>query len=150
MKRLALLCVVAVGFMLAISLPGIPSEASASEPTPAVAPDSGLSKSQALAQELKLLQDGLAVKEAELATLRHKWTVSKGRTPTKEEIAEFEKKRAKGAVKVEDNPYINKSALSTPARKRAAYHAELDAIAKDKAAIALLEQEIAALKEAKL
>jgi hypothetical protein len=144
MKKLCACCVVAVGFLLAIGLSGVQSEASVSEETPAAAPAGGLSKSQALAREVKLLQEGLAVKEAELATLRHKWTVSKGRTPTKEEILEFEKERAKGAVKVDDNPYVNKSALSTPARKRAAYFAKLDAITKDKAAIALLEQEIAA------
>jgi hypothetical protein len=101
---------------------------------------------QALAQELKSLQDGLAAKQVELAKLRHKWMVSKGRTPSKEEIAEFEKLQAKGSAKFEDNPYINKSPLSSPGRWRVAYREKLAEIDKDKEAIALLEQKIDALK----
>jgi hypothetical protein len=103
-------------------------------------------KYQILMQELKMLQEGLAVKQAELAKLRHKWTVNKGRTPTKEELKEFEEKRAKGVVKVEDNPYVNKSPLSSPGRWREAYYEKLAEINKDKERSICLEQEIDALK----
>ena len=101
---------------------------------------------QALAQQLKSLQDGLAAKQVELATLRHKWVVSKGRTPSPQEIADFEKKLASGDAKAEDNPYVNKSPLSSPGRWRLAYHEKLAEIEDDKAAITLLGQQIEALK----
>jgi hypothetical protein len=104
-------------------------------------------KYQSLVQELKILQDGLAVKQAELAKLRHKWTVNKGRTPTADEIKTFEEKRAKGAVKVGDNPYINKNPLSSPGRWRAAYYEKLAEINRDKERSIRLEQELDALKQ---
>lgn len=51
-----------------------------------------------------MLQDELSVKMEELVRLRRRWSASKGRIPTREEIEEFEKKRAKGEAKAEDNP----------------------------------------------
>jgi Tfp pilus assembly protein FimV len=106
----------------------------------------GTSRHQDLAQRLKELQDALSAKEAELARLRHRWVVLKGRTPSAEEIKEFEKKRAKGEAKAEDNPYSNKSPLGAPGSARVAYYAKLSEIRKDKEAIARLQQELAALK----
>ena len=113
--------------------------------TQAAQPDQ-IAKSESLTQEVKKLQQELAVKQEELGKLRHKWAVNKGRTPTKQEIADFEEKRAKGAVKVEDNPYINKSPISSPGRWRAAYYAKLAEIDQVKERLVLLEQELAALK----
>jgi hypothetical protein len=103
-------------------------------------------KYQSLVQELKVLRDGLTEKQAELVKLRHKWTVSKGRTPTEQEVKDFEAKRAKGEVTVEDNPYVNKSAISSPARARAAYYQKLAEIKKDRERVLHLEQELDALK----
>jgi hypothetical protein len=102
---------------------------------------------QALDQELKMLRDGIAVKEAELARLHHKWTVNKGRTPPADEVKAFEAKRAKGPVKVEDNPYINKNPLSSPGRWRAAYYEKLADVNKDKERANSLEKELDALKQ---
>ena len=102
-------------------------------------------KRQSLVLELKALQEGVAVKEAELAKLRHKWMISKGRTPTEEEVKEFEKKRAKGEATAEDNPYVNKNPLSTPARWRAAYYKKLAEVKKAKEQVLRLEQELGAL-----
>jgi len=104
-------------------------------------------KHQALDQELKMLRDGLKVKEAELARLRHKWTVNKGRTPTADEIKTFEAKRAKGPVKVEDNPFVNNNPLSSPGRWRAAYYKKLAEVNKDKERANSLEKELDALKQ---
>jgi hypothetical protein len=106
----------------------------------------GNAKYQSLVQEIKMLQEGLIVKQAELAKLRHKWTVSKGRKPTEEELKEFEEKRAKGEGKVEDNPYVNKTPLSSPARWRAAYYEKLAEITKDRERLIRLEQELDAQK----
>ncbi|WP_298439692.1 hypothetical protein [Geobacter sp.] len=102
-------------------------------------------KRQSLVLELKALREGVAAKQAELAKLRHKWMVSKGRTPTEEEVKEFEKKRARGEATAEDNPYVNRNPLSSPARWRAAYYEKLAEIKKEKERAALLEQELGAL-----
>lgn len=125
-------------------------EARSAQPAPAdsaagVESKDGNAKRQGLVLELKALQDGVAAKRAELAKLRHKWMVSKGRTPTEEEVKEFEEKRAKGKATAEDNPYVNKNPLSSPARWRAAYYEKLAEIKKEKERAALLEQEIDAL-----
>jgi peptidoglycan hydrolase CwlO-like protein len=141
MKRLSAVCVVILSLAV-VSLAGVQTAQSESEP---VVSAQGNQKLKALVQELKQLQEGLAAKEAELATLRHKWIVNKGRKPTKEELAEFEEKRKKGKLKPEDNPYINKSPLSSPARARAAYHEKKAEIEKDKARAALLQEQINAL-----
>jgi hypothetical protein len=103
-------------------------------------------KIQNLDKEVKLLQEGLEVKQAELAKLRHRWMVNKGRTPSADEIKDFEAKRAKGEDKLEDNPYVNKNALSSPSRWRAAYYEKLAEINKDKERLNLLEQELDSLK----
>ncbi|GFO68286.1 hypothetical protein GMLC_18650 [Geomonas limicola] len=104
------------------------------------------SRSEALALELKTLKDALPAKQAELAKLRHRWLVAKGRTPTAAEIKEYEKKRAKGKVTVEDNPYVTKTPLSNPAPYRAAYYKKLEEVTRDEEEIARLEQQLAALK----
>jgi hypothetical protein len=102
---------------------------------------------QSLVQELNTLRDGLAVKQAELDKLRHKWTVNKGRMPTAAEIKKFEEKRAKGPVTVEDNPFINKNPLSSPSRFRAAYFKKLAEINDDEVRVKMLEKELDALKQ---
>lgn len=95
---------------------------------------------------LKTLREALTEKRTELAKLHHKWMVSKGRTPTKEELKEFEKKRAKGEVKTEDNPYVNKTPLSSPGHWRAAYYQKLEEIKKEEEREKLLELELDGLK----
>ena len=128
-----------------LATPGAQSLSPASDPAGA-ADKSGTSDYFALTKELQQIQAGLGSKQLELEQLHHKWLVSKGRTPTGKEIQEFEAKRAKGEAKAEDNPYVNKSALSTPARRRAAYYAKLAEITRDKERSASLKQQIEALK----
>ncbi|WP_136514605.1 DUF4124 domain-containing protein [Geomonas edaphica] len=99
-----------------------------------------------LEEELKRLKGALPLKKEELSRLQHKWMVSKGRTPTAKEIAEFEKKRAKGKVTYADNPYVNKSPLSSTIPARVAYRNKLEEVQKDEARVAQLEQELQALK----
>ena len=101
---------------------------------------------EGVAQELKTLREGLAAKKTELAQLRHKWTVTKGRVPTEKELKEFEKKKAKGEAKPEDNPYYNKSPLSSPGRWREAYYKKLEEVRKDEERAATLERELEGLK----
>ena len=124
-----------------------PSEAPASpEPASAVtagAADVTRDKEQArLTQELKTLQERLAVKKKELARLHHKWSVAKGRTPSEKEIEEFEEKRAQGKATYKDNPYVNKNALSSPVPARVAYFKKLEEVRKDEERIRQLEQEL--------
>ena len=94
------------------------------------------------AQELKALQESLAVKKKELARLHHKWTVAKGRVPSKEELKEFEEKRAKGKATMEDNPYINKKPLSSPGLSRQAYYQKLEEVRQDEAWLRQLGQDL--------
>jgi hypothetical protein len=146
-KLLFAICIAAIALCL-------PLPVTEAQSVPAGSEDSGAgnkainrnAKYQDLAQELKMLQEGLAVKQAELAKLHHKWAVNKGRTPTSKELKTFEDKRAKGVVKVEDNPYVNKSPLSSPGRWRTAYYEKLAEINKDKERSIRLEKEIDALK----
>jgi hypothetical protein len=98
-----------------------------------------------LGRDLQKLQDGLPAKRTELEQLRRKWTVIKGRTPSAEEIAEFEKKRAKGEAGEKDNPYINRNPLSTPGPAREAYFRKLDEIRTDEALVSQLRKELDAL-----
>jgi len=98
-----------------------------------------------MTEELKQLQDGLPAKKTELAQLRRKWVVVKGRMPTQEELEEFEEQRAEGEVSVADNPYVNKNPLSSPGRYRGAYYKKLDEVRGDEARIARLRDEIKAL-----
>jgi hypothetical protein len=95
-----------------------------------------------LSSELTQLEAGLPAKKEELARLHRKWVVAKGRMPTKEELKKFEEKQAKGEVKVEDNPYVNKSPLSTPGRYREAYFKLRNEIRADEERIALLRNQI--------
>ena len=99
-----------------------------------------------LSQELKGLQARLAAKKKELARLYHKWSVAKGRTPTKEEIEEFEKKRAAGKATFKDNPYVSKNPLSRPAPARLAYFRKLEEVRKDEEKLRRLEMELQALR----
>ena len=103
-------------------------------------------KHQSLVQEIKMLKEGLIVKQDELAKLRHKWIVSKGRKPTEAELKDLGENMAKGEVKVDDNPYVNKTPVSSPARWRAAYYVKLAEITKDKERLILLERELDAQK----
>jgi len=105
-----------------------------------------LTESDRLAGELKKLEDGLASKNEELGRLRRKWVVVKGRTPTDAELEKYEKKRVKGDATVADNPYVNKSPLSSPGRYREAYYRKLEEIRRDEERIAQLRNEISSLK----
>ena len=93
------------------------------------------------ARELQALREGLVVKEKELAGLRHKWSVAKGRVPTQKELLEFEKKRASGKATLEDNPYINKNPNSSPGRARKAYYEKLEEVGRDRERLRQLERE---------
>lgn len=93
--------------------------------------------------ELQRLEAGLPAKQEELARIRRKWVVVKGRVPTEQELKDYEKKRAKGEAKAEDNPYMNKSPLSSPGRYREAYYQKLNEIKGDEARIARLKAELA-------
>src|SRR3990172_349351 len=139
-KQLFAICVVAFAFWLRPPM----IEAQAAQPGSADSIAGSESKDhntkeQSLAQELKMLREGLAIKQAELAKLRHKWIVNKGRTPTEEELKIFEEKRAAGGGKVEDNPYVNKTPLSSPGRWRAAYYEKIAEINMDKERLLRLE-----------
>ena len=94
---------------------------------------------------MKALKEALAINKKELSRLRHKWSVAKGRTPTPDELLEFEKKRAKGQVTVEDNPYINKNPLSSPGRARQAYYQKLQEVRLDEGQLRQLEKDLAAV-----
>ena len=106
----------------------------------------GNAKYQSLVQEIKMLKEGLIVKQEELAKLRHKWIVSKGRKPTAKDLKGLAEKRAEGEVKVDDNPYVNKTPISSPARWRTAYYEKLAEINRDKERLSLLERELDAQK----
>jgi hypothetical protein len=106
------------------------------------------SDTERLKGELEAIQKGLVGKRKDLEKLHHKWVVAKGRTPTAQEAKDFEIARAKGKVKPEDNPYVNKSALSTPGRARAAYHKMLDEVRADEEKIHQLEKDLNAIAAA--
>ena len=160
MKKVGAVCCVAIALCLTASLAGAQSgqpgavelgAPGAQSLSPAsgergAADTPGAANYLALTAELKQLQAGLVAKEAELERLHHRWLVSKGRTPTAKEIQEFEAKRAKGKAKAEDNPYVNTSALSTPARWRAAYYDKLAEVTRNKERSASLERQIEDLK----
>jgi len=95
-----------------------------------------------LSRELQALRQALPGKRQELARLKHKWKVAKGRTPTEKELKEFEEKRAKGEATFQDNPYINKKPLSTPGPARLAYYKKLEEIEHDEERVSQLEQEL--------
>lgn len=138
-----------VGFLIA-ALAAVPAGAQPAPPAGQGPAATGFGTSQAagtagsegLVRELNRLREGLKAKESELAKLRHKWLISKGRNPTKEEVEAFEKKRQKGEAKLEDNPYINKSPLNSVARCRAAYFEKLEETNRDKETIKKLEQQL--------
>ncbi|MRR55130.1 MAG: hypothetical protein EG822_11575 [Deltaproteobacteria bacterium] len=104
--------------------------------------NAGQAKYERLSSELRQLESGLPAKKTELARLHRKWVVAKGRMPTSEELKTFNEKSAEGVVKIEDNPYVNKSALSTPGRYRMAYFQKRDEIRADEARIATLRNEL--------
>lgn len=89
--------------------------------------------------EIKAILSGLAGKRKELAGLHHRWSVARGRTPTPQELKDFEEKRAKGKATFQDNPYINKSRLSAPGRARLAYFEKLAEIRTDEERVRQLE-----------
>lgn len=98
-----------------------------------------------LAEELNQLEAGLPAKREELARLRRKWVVVKGRMPSAEELKKYKDKQAKGKATVEDNPYMNKSPLSSPGLYREAYFNKLNEIRGDEARIARLKDELAGM-----
>lgn len=123
------------------------ARADSTPPTPQAARDAsaGQTKHERLSSELRHLEAGLPAKKTELARLHRKWVVAKGRMPTAEELKTFNEKSAEGAVKIEDNPYVNKSALSSPGRYRMAYFEKLNEIRADEERIATLRNEIKAI-----
>ena len=137
--------------------PSDPAEAKKETPTASPAPSStplpnagnpvaskpGNAK---LGQELKRVKQSLSKKKEELEKLHHKWSVARGRTPTQDEVKEFEKKLASGKVTPEDNPYVNRSALSLVGAARAAYYQKLEEIRKDEERLSQLERETQALE----
>lgn len=100
---------------------------------------------QKLSGELHALLNQLSVKKKELAKLRRKWIAVKGRTPSEEELEEFNEKRAEEAVSFEDNPYVNKNPLSSPGIYRKAYFEKLEEVRSDEAKIARLREAIGKL-----
>lgn len=114
-------------------------------PPAAPVADVRMTRFAGLSEELKQIEAGLAVKREELARLRRKWVVVKGRTPTAKEIEKYEEKLAKGKAKVEDNPYMNKSPLSSPGIYREAYYQKLREIRRDEERIAVLKEKLAGL-----
>ena len=95
-----------------------------------------------LGRELQKLQDGLPAKKKALAQLRRKWTMVKGRAPSADEIAAFEKKRAQGKAVEKDNPYVNRNPLGTPGPAREAYYRKLDEVRQDEERIDRLRKEL--------
>lgn len=120
------------------------ARADSGNPTVQTAPDAitGQTKYEKLSSELRQLESGLPAKKTELARLHRKWVVAKGRMPSAEDLKTFNEKSAEGAVKIEDNPYVNRSALSTPGRHRLAYFQKLNEIKTDEERIATLRNEI--------
>jgi hypothetical protein len=114
-----------------------------------VAGNRGASASQIeidrLKEEVGKLQEGLISKRTEAAKLHRKWVVAKGRLPSKGELAEFEKKRAQGEVPIADNPFVNKSPLSSPGMYRKAYFLKVEEIKHDEEHVVLLQDKINAL-----
>lgn len=104
-------------------------------------------KHEQLSSELTQLTAGLPAKKAELAWLHRKWVIAKGRMPTADELKKFAEKQAKGEVKIQDNPYVNKSALSSPGHYRELYYKKLYEIRADEKRIATLRSEINALSQ---
>ncbi len=114
------------------------------EGAPAAAPAPTPPEGDRASTELNQLREDLAAKQAELARLRRKWQLAKGRNPSREEIKEFEKKRAEGKSTFKDNPYVNKSPLSSPIPARVAYLKKLEEVQKDEERIRQLEQQLKA------
>jgi hypothetical protein len=110
---------------------------------------SNQAKPEAATQELQALKDALPAKKKELAKLRHKWAVMKGRKPTGAELKELEDflNSHKGPVSFEGNPYINKNqSVSAPARM--AYFKKLQEIQMNEERIHQLELQLEALAAA--
>lgn len=122
-------------------LPAAAAPAAASAASDASAAVRGADQER-LKTELTRLRAGLATKKRELDRLHHKWSVVKGRTPTEEEVEEFEKKRAKGKATFKDNPYVNKKPLSSPGPARIAYFKKLEEVRRDEEKVRQLEQEL--------
>ncbi len=95
-----------------------------------------------LKEELGKLQEGLLSKRKEAARLHRKWVVAKGRMPGKDELADFEEKRAQGEVPIADNPFVNKSPLSSPGMYRKAYFLKVEEIKRDEEHVVLLQDKI--------
>lgn len=98
----------------------------------------------ALRGELRSVEARLQEKRSELARLRHRWVVAKGRVPTEKEMKEFEEKLAKGKADPLDNPYYNKNPLGTPAPARAAYFRKLEEVRQDEERLRRLREELGA------
>ena len=119
------------------------AEAAAAQSAPPAVPVAATAAPDRRVAELQAIRAGLPEKRKELAKLRHKWVLAKGRNPSQEEIEKYEKKRAKGEAKPEDNPFINKNPLSSPGPARLAYYKKLEEIQRDEERIRVLESELA-------
>ncbi|RQW83846.1 MAG: hypothetical protein EHM79_15190 [Geobacter sp.] len=132
--------------ILALSIPyaAMADSGSTSDQTARVG-NAGQKKYESLNSELQQLESGLPAKKKELARLHRKWVIAKGRMPTTKELKTFEEKSASGPVEIADNPFVNKSPLSSPGRYRVAYFQKLDEIRADEERIATLRNEISAV-----
>lgn len=134
-KRFLTVTVMALAFSAAVV-----ARADASSTQPATT-SVQQAENQKLSGELQELLNQLSIKKKELAKLRRKWITVKGRTPSEEELEEFNEQRAEGAVSFEDNPYVNQNPLSSPGIYRKAYYEKL-------AEVRSVEAKIASLREA--
>lgn len=137
-----------LAFIIAFSASALAQAAishSAADSSAASTVDASKTVGDRLNQELKAIREALPGKKKELARLRHKWVVAKGRIPSEKELIELDKKLDKGEVTYENNPYINKNPLSTPGPARLAYYKKLEEVRKDEDRVRRLEKEIQSL-----
>lgn len=88
---------------------------------------------QVLRDEMKAIRDKLPEKKDTLVQLHRKWVISKGRTP-------------KAGERLDNvDSYVNKGALSTPAKHRIAYFEKKKEIEGDEARVRELEEQLASL-----
>ncbi|BCG46239.1 hypothetical protein GEOBRER4_n1029 [Citrifermentans bremense] len=118
--------------------------ATAAQAAPGAAPAPKSAEQERANAELNKLREDLAAKKAELARLRRKWKLAKGRNPSAKEIKEFEEKQAAGKATYKDNPYVNISPLSSPIPARIAYFKKLEEVQKDEERIRQLEEQLQA------
>ncbi|BEH10010.1 MULTISPECIES: DUF4124 domain-containing protein [Geobacter] len=135
------------------SSPSMESPAAPAEVKPALKPQSPIlyggldergwrTRFSSLREELKVIEESLPKKREELNQLHRRWVISMGRVPSQGELKDFAEKQAEGSATVEDNPYVNKSALSTPGRHREAYYAKLQEVRQEEARVGEIKKQL--------